>query len=143
MLANPVTFPLGRSSRSTMPLATGSPPFAKAIGIVCVSRWRATVAGVEVVTMVSGCKPTNSCGERSYPIDVIAVPPKVNPHVAAIGPTQAGKRLSERRVATLLLGIVFVERHEHADAPYPLTLLRARRQRPCDEIGKRAVGGLW
>ena len=34
--------------------------------------------------------------ERSYPVGVIAVPPKLHPHVAAIGPTQARKRLSER-----------------------------------------------
>jgi hypothetical protein len=37
-LAKPVMFPLGRSSRPTMPLATGSPTFAKTIGIVRVSR---------------------------------------------------------------------------------------------------------
>jgi hypothetical protein len=35
--------------------------------------------------------------ERSCPIGVIAVPPKVHPHVAAIGPTQVRKRSSERR----------------------------------------------
>jgi hypothetical protein len=68
--------------------------------------------------------------ERSYPIDVTAAPPKVHPHVAAVGPTQARKRLRERRVATLPLRIVFVVRHEHADAPHPLALLRPRRERP-------------
>ena len=30
----------------------------------------------------------------------------------------------------LLRGIVFVVRHEHADAPYARVLLRARRERP-------------
>jgi hypothetical protein len=30
--------------------------------------------------------------ERSYPIDVTAGPTKVDPHVAAIGPTQVRKR---------------------------------------------------
>ena len=39
---------------------------------------------------------------------------KVNPHIAAIGPTQVRKRLSERRDARLQQGIVFVERHEYA-----------------------------
>ena len=34
--AKPVMFPLGRSSRSTMPLATGSLTFTNTIGIVCV-----------------------------------------------------------------------------------------------------------
>jgi hypothetical protein len=55
-------FPLGRSSRATMPLATGSATPIKTIGIVRVCRWMATVAGVEgIVTMISGCRPTNSC----------------------------------------------------------------------------------
>ena len=54
-------FPLGRSSRATMCWATGSPTAAKTIGIVRVSRWTATVAGVPPVKMMSGCRPTNSC----------------------------------------------------------------------------------
>ena len=33
--------------------------------------------------------------ERSYPIDVSARPPKINLHVAAVGPTQVRKRLCE------------------------------------------------
>jgi hypothetical protein len=70
--------------------------------------------------------------ERSYPIDVTAAPTKVHPHIAAVGPTQARKRLRECRVATLPLRIIFVVRHEHADAPYAVALLRARRERPRD-----------
>ena len=31
------------------------------VGIVRVSRWRATVAGVALARMISGCRPTNSC----------------------------------------------------------------------------------
>ena len=58
--------------------------------------------------------------------DAIATgPPGVDPHVAAIGPTQVRKRLRERREGTLLLGIVFVARHEHANAPDAVALLRA------------------
>ena len=37
-LAKPVIFPLGRSSRGTRPLATGSAEIVKTIGIVRVSR---------------------------------------------------------------------------------------------------------
>jgi hypothetical protein len=44
-----------------MPLTTGSLAPAKTIGIVCVSRWRAAVVTVEPASMMSGCKPTNSC----------------------------------------------------------------------------------
>jgi hypothetical protein len=78
---------------------------------------------------MSGCKPTNS--KRSCPINVIAVPTKVHPHVAAIGPTQVRKRLRERGDATLPLKIVFVKRHEHADAPHAVALLRPRHYRQC------------
>jgi hypothetical protein len=67
--------------------------------------------------------------EHRCPGDVIAVPPKVHPYVAAIGPTQARKRLRERGEAVLPHGIVFVALHEHADAPYAVALLRARRDR--------------
>src|SRR5215475_2640063 len=68
--------------------------------------------------------------EPLYPNDVTAEPTKVHPHVAAIGPTQVRNRLRERRDDSLRQGIGFVERHEHADAPDPPVLLRARRERP-------------
>jgi hypothetical protein len=38
--------------------------------------------------------------------------------------------LSERSEATRRLRIVFVKRHEHADASHAVALLRARRKRP-------------
>src|SRR6516165_7281755 len=69
--------------------------------------------------------------DRSYPIGVTASITKVHPHVAAIGPTQAREGLRERREHSLRHGIVFVERHEHADAPHAVALLRARRERAC------------
>src|SRR5262249_42494284 len=144
-MAKPVTFPPGRSSRGTMRWATGSLTLAKTIGIVPVCRWTATVVGVELVTMMSGCKPTNSLPERSYSIAVIAGPMKAHPHVAAIAPTQARKPLSECREASLLLGIAFVARHEHADPPHAVALLRARRERPSrrapNERDERAAVG--
>jgi hypothetical protein len=66
--------------------------------------------------------------ERSCLIGVTTgPPPNVHPRVAAIDPTQVRKRLSERGVERLCL--VFVGRHEHADAPHPLGLLRVRRER--------------
>jgi hypothetical protein len=68
--------------------------------------------------------------ERSYSIDVIAAPTKVNPHVAAIGPTQVRKPLRERGEVRLIDGIVFVASQEHADAPHALGLLRACGERP-------------
>src|SRR6516165_4044789 len=67
--------------------------------------------------------------ERSYPIDVIAAPPKVDPHVAAIVPTQARKLLNERRVATFPFRIAVVKWHEHTNPPRAVDLLRPRRKR--------------
>jgi hypothetical protein len=60
----------------------------------------------------------------SYPTEVIAAPPKVDPHIAAIDPAQARKRLRECGKETLSQGIVFVARHEQADAPHAPALLR-------------------
>jgi hypothetical protein len=75
-------------------------------------------------------QPDQLLRERSHPIDVTAGPSKVDPHVATFGPTQARKRLRERREARLKHGIVFVTPNEDADAPRAVALLRARRERP-------------
>jgi hypothetical protein len=69
--------------------------------------------------------------ERSYPTGVSAVQPKVHPHVATFGPTQARKGLSERINESLPHRIVFVAGHEHADAPDAVALLRPSREPPC------------
>jgi hypothetical protein len=100
--------------------------------------------------------------ERSYPIDVTAGPPKVNPRLAAIGPTRCGSvmpvsNLYERGVATLPVRIIiFVVRHEHADPPHAVALLcprhhgprrRARQSRdelpPSHLSSPRLIGGAY
>src|SRR6516225_2117515 len=126
--AKPVAFPPGRSSRATMPLATGSGPIAKTIGIVRVDGNGRS--GPDCQNDV-GLQADQLPRKRSYPIDVIAAPPKVHPHVAAIAITQVRKRLGERGEAKLPLRIGLVERHEHADAPHAVALLRPCRERPC------------
>jgi hypothetical protein len=72
--------------------------------------------------------------ERSYPIAVFAVPPNVHPHVAANGPAQLRKRLSERRDGRPRQGTVFVARYEHTDPAHPAAPAahapRAAKQRP-------------
>jgi hypothetical protein len=74
--------------------------------------------------------------KRSYLIGVKAAPPNVNTHVAAIGPTEARKRLNERRDASLPKAIVFVEPLEHSDTPHALRLLRVPRQWPSHRAAK-------
>ena len=68
--------------------------------------------------------------KRSYPIDISAEPPKVHPHVPALGPTQVRECLRERGNVSLPHGIAFVAHHEHADAPHAVALLRSRHHRP-------------
>src|SRR6516225_4828031 len=68
--------------------------------------------------------------ERSYPINVIVAKTKLYPHVAAIGPTQVRKRLSERGEETLPRRIALVAPDEHADPRHPVALLRPTYHRP-------------
>jgi hypothetical protein len=68
--------------------------------------------------------------EHSLAFNDRGTPPNIHMHIAAIGPTQLLKRSRETGNPEQSFGIVFAEPHEHADAPHPLALLRARRQRP-------------
>jgi hypothetical protein len=121
-----------------MPLATGSLTFTKTIGIVRVSRWTAGVVGSACQDDV-GLQANQLLRERWYSIEVAAGPTKVHPHVAAVDPAQVSERLRERKEAGLHHGLVFVVRHEHADAPHAVALLRPRRKRPrrCHTAEKR------
>jgi hypothetical protein len=66
-MAKPVMFPLGRSSRSTMPMATGSTAIAKTIGIVRVSRWRAMLGRFLPARMMSGLQADQLCRTLGLP----------------------------------------------------------------------------
>jgi hypothetical protein len=54
----------------------------------------------------------------------------VDPHVMADGPTRLLEALRECCKTGLRFGIVRRDRHERADAPHALALLRPRRERP-------------
>jgi hypothetical protein len=56
--------------------------------------------------------------------------PGVDPYVAALGPTQFLQSLTEGCDASLTFRIVRSGTYKHPDEPYPLRLLRARRERP-------------
>jgi hypothetical protein len=124
-----------------MPVATGSLTFAKddrdRLRLPLDGNGRRGAVCYDDV----GLRPGQLLRECSYLIDVAACPTKVYPHIAAIGPTQVCKRLSERRDASLPLRIVFVRWDEHADATYSVGLLRGYHKRPrrraaepCDEL---------
>jgi hypothetical protein len=57
-------------------------------------------------------------------------PTGVDPHVTAVDPAQLLHRLHESHQAGPSWQIVCGKRHEHADVPHSLALLRARRERP-------------
>src|SRR5262245_49495218 len=57
-------------------------------------------------------------------------PAIVDAHVAAVGPAQPLQRVEERCNAHLTFAISLWVDDQHADAPRPLRLLRARRDRP-------------
>src|SRR5262249_52386055 len=58
-------------------------------------------------------------------------PARVDAHIMAVDPAQFPQPAEERRDAGSAFRIVRGGAHEHADAPHPLALLRARRERPC------------
>ena len=129
-LAKPVMFPPGRSSRATMPAGDGVGRARKD------DRYRPRLPlegdgrrGPACYDDV-GLQADQLLRERSCPSGVITVPTKVHPYVAASGPTKVCKRLGERGDASLRHGIVFLERHKHANAPYAVALLCARCHRP-------------
>src|SRR5262249_11175864 len=70
---------------------------------------------------------------RCIPAKAVGIAPApacFDPHIATVGPPQMLQYLHERGHASLRLPIVRGNRHEHADAPHPLAVLRARRERP-------------
>src|SRR5262245_14446497 len=57
-------------------------------------------------------------------------PTNLDLRIAAVCPTQLLQCLPERRNASLAFGIVCGYGHKNTDPPHPITLLRARRDRP-------------
>src|SRR5262249_35720665 len=57
-------------------------------------------------------------------------PANVNLNTAALHPPELRECLPECRNEGLSFPVSFCISHQHADAPHPLALLRARRQRP-------------
>src|SRR5262249_52560414 len=63
-------------------------------------------------------------------VNIASAPAVLDLDVVPDSPAQLLQSLQECRVAGLRLRIVRGVRHEHADAPHPLALLRPRRERP-------------
>ena len=67
---------------------------------------------------------------RSHALGAAGRKAILDPDIAALRPTQLLEPLPERRGACLPLRIALGERHQHADAPNAVALLRARGERP-------------
>ena len=133
---NPVVLPPGRARLSTKLVPTGSTTIANTIGMVRVACCNAVADGVVVARITSGASATNSAASLRCRRHHRPAPADVDPYVATVGPAQLLQPLQKRCEADLALRIVRGRIHEHADAPHPLALLRARRERPC---GRRAA----
>src|SRR5262245_36449008 len=59
-------------------------------------------------------------------------PASIDPQIAAVHPAQFLQLLDERSALRPSFRIALRPAHQYADAPHPLRLLRARRERPCD-----------
>src|SRR5262249_50109695 len=69
--------------------------------------------------------------EFANAIGIARAPAVIDLHIPADGPARLLQPLMESREACLTFRIIGGEIHQHADAPHPLRLLRARRERPC------------
>src|SRR5262245_32300531 len=63
-------------------------------------------------------------------VDTARGPADVKARIAAVGPAQFRQPLDESGELSPPPRIALVRTQEHADAPHPLGLLRARRERP-------------
>src|SRR5262249_51366493 len=80
--------------------------------------------------MTSGASATQFRRVFANSVGVGDAPAAIDADVAAVKPAQLREPLEERRYAGLKLRIVSGAGHQHADTPYALALLRARRHRP-------------
>src|SRR5258707_1091650 len=113
---------------ASSPVRWASPPAANAATSSCRTRihsilpWRRSERSE--FGRIPACDLVIAAGPAVLDLDVLPD-----------GPAQLLQPLKKCRIARLCDGIVRDERYEHADAPPPFALLRARRKRP---RGRRA-----
>src|SRR5262252_6327072 len=89
-------------------------------------------AAAPAAKITSGASETNSATYLRSRFGIAQTPSILDTEVSAVGPASFLQALDEGVAAGLPFRIVRSQAaHEHADAPHPLALLRARRERPC------------
>src|SRR5258705_2412388 len=133
----PVVFPPGRGSPATNPSPTGSVTTTNTIGIVRVSRWSAAVTGVPCARIKSGCMATSSFAKvRILPTSPPPQRTSVRRFVPSDQPRSASPCVNPKSWA-FPSGSFSPKRHEHADPPHPVRLLRECNERPCDRCAAK------
>ena len=137
----PVALPPGRASVSTKPAPTGSATCTNTIGTARVACSSGPVVALVAAKMTSDESATNSAAylrmrsgsPAPQRMSMRTLRPSIQP--------DCRQRLGDRQDAPLRCRIVCREGHEHADAPHPLALLRARRERPCRRAAEKRDEG--
>ena len=103
---------------------------ANTIGIARVTCCKGGTAALAKGMTTSGPSATSSAAYLRIKVRIANGPACVDANIAAVGPAQLLQSPQERRYAGLIYRIVRGHGQQHADAPHPLALLRARRERP-------------
>src|SRR5262249_57408654 len=119
----PVILPPGCARLATTPAPVGSDTWTNMIGVVRVSFCNALVAGVVFAKM-------KLLRYSRQAIVIVVREQRLDMDVAAFLPAEAFKPLPKCCEPLLPYGAASRAMHQHADAPHPLGLLRARREQP-------------
>src|SRR5262249_26794776 len=91
---------------------------------------RTPAASRRAIRRKPSCERNQLRRKFAGPLNVAQGPPIINLHIAAVRPAELLQRLLKRRTTRSRFWIVLGDIREHADAPNPVGLLRARRERP-------------
>ena len=131
IIVKPVALPPGRARLFTKPLPTGSATTTKTTGIVRVCCSIDAVGGVFCVTMRSGFSAMSSIADRCLISASSSAPQRKSSWI--LRPSVHPSFWSPSRNAahvSLKFRVALGMRHQYADAPHPLGLLRMRREWP-------------
>jgi hypothetical protein len=134
----PVMLPPGRARLATTPWVTGSLTPVKTIGTVRVASCAPRTAEMALARIKSGARFSNS--EAVARARSTSEPPVIDCEIATNRPPKFIEALLEHGDTGMRLRVVLRQHHQYANAPHPLRLLRARRERPrCRRAAEAAI----